>query len=201
MFSSTFLPGMAGSIVSAGTYAGGALLITAEGLVTGSRIEEIATGNNSLKNYLDSNPIGGVVDYESLVEAKDLIFVMYLAAGGEAAKFNREYEELLVASRENSGARLFNTSEELQNHYKKHKDQISKVLGKDNYTIDDYLDDANYIIKNGTYTSELNAYVKFMGRDKYGFVGLDRNTGNITTFHIKTVSYLAEKAPSLGLEK
>ena len=106
MFSSTFLPGMAGSIVSAGTYAGGALLITAEGLVTGSRIEEIATGNNSLKNYLDSNPIGGVVDYESLVEAKDLIFVMYLAAGGEAAKFNREYEELLVASRENSGTKI-----------------------------------------------------------------------------------------------
>ena len=43
------------------------------------------------------------MDYESLVEAKDLIFVMYLAAGGEAAKFNREYEEMLVASRENSG--------------------------------------------------------------------------------------------------
>ena len=106
MFSSTFLPGMAGSIVSAGTYAGGALLITAEGIVTGSRIEEIATGNNSLRNYLDSNPIGGVVDYESLVEAKDLIFVMYLAAGGEAAKFNREYEELLVASRENSGTKI-----------------------------------------------------------------------------------------------
>ena len=57
------------------------------------------------------------------------------------------------------------------------------------------------VIKNGTYTSELNGYVSFMGGKKYGFVGLDRTTGDITTFHIKNVSELIKKAPSLGFEK
>lgn len=37
------------------------------------------------------------------------------------------------------------------------------------------------------------------GSAKYGFVGLDRNTGNITTFHIKTAKELSKKAPSLGI--
>jgi len=36
---------------------------------------------------------------------------------------------------------------------------------------------------------------------KFGFVGLDRATGEITTFHIKNISELIKKAPSLGLGK
>lgn len=44
-------------------------------------------------------------------------------------------------------------------------------------------------------------YIKFVGGNKYGFVGLDRSTRDITTFHIKTVSELSRKAPSLGLIK
>ena len=169
MFSSTFLPGMAGSIVSAGTYAGGALLITAEGLVTGSRIEEIATGNNSLKNYLDSNPIGGVVDYESLVEAKDLIFVMYLAAGGEAAKFNREYEEMLVASRENSGtAQYGDTMGKMGTYVEKPNVEVDWSLYSEHGT--DQMnsrgitkDMVDYYVKNGKALSQNNG-------NKFAFV-------------------------------
>ena len=58
--------------------------------------------------------------------------------------------------------------------------------------------DANYIINNGTYVPELNGYVRFMSGKKFGFVGIDRNTGHITTFHIKNVTELINKAPSLG---
>lgn len=70
-----------------------------------------------------------------------------------------------------------------------------------NYSIDKCLDDANYIINNGTYVPELNGYVSFMSGKKYGFVGLDHTTGDITTFHIKNISELIKKAPSLGFER
>ena len=56
-------------------------------------------------------------------------------------------------------------------------------------------------INNGTYVSELNGYVSFMIGKRYGFVGLDRTTGDITTFHIKNISELIKKAPSLGFER
>ena len=69
------------------------------------------------------------------------------------------------------------------------------------YTLNDYLADANHIIQEGEFTSELNGYVKFMKGDNYGFVGLDRNTGEITTFHIKKTSFLEKNAPSLGIKK
>ena len=89
----------------------------------------------------------------------------------------------------------------LEEHYREHGQEIADVLGEDNYSIDKYLDDANYIINNGIYVPELNGYVSFMSGKKYGFVGLDRTTGDITTFHIKKVSELIEKARSLGFER
>ena len=78
------------------------------------------------------------------------------------------------------------------------------ALGKSEYGIKDYINDANYVVQNGTYVPELNGFVQPLGGTgsaKYGLVGLDRATGNITTFHIKTVSELIKKAPSLGLGK
>ena len=74
-------------------------------------------------------------------------------------------------------------------------------MGEDNYSIDKYLDDANYIINNGIYVPELNGYVSFMSGKKYGFVCLDRTIGDIITFHIQKVSELIKKAPSLGFER
>lgn len=96
---------------------------------------------------------------------------------------------------------VFKNQSLLEEHYGKHGQEIADVLGKPDYSIDRYLDDANYIINNGTYVPELNGYVNFMSGKKYGFVGLDRTTGDITTFHIKNVSELMKKAPSLGFER
>lgn len=93
--------------------------------------------------------------------------------------------------------KLFKNQSLLDEHYGKHGQEIADVLGDSNYSIDKYLDDANYIINNGTYAPELNGYVSFMSGKKYGFVGLDRTTGDITTFHIKNISELIKKAPSL----
>lgn len=50
----------------------------------------------------------------------------------------------------------------------------------------------------------MNGYIKLIGGEgsaKYGFVGLDRHTGNITTFHVKSVKELSIKAPSIGFNK
>ena len=89
----------------------------------------------------------------------------------------------------------------LEQHYTEHSQQIADVMGKSNYSVEQYLDDANYIINNGTYVPELNGYVSFMSGKKYGFVGIDRTTQNITTFHIKNIYELIKKAPSLGFER
>ncbi|WP_035382051.1 hypothetical protein, partial [Fervidicella metallireducens] len=89
-------------------------------------------------------------------------------------------------------------------HFEKHGKEIIDVLGKSEYNLKNYIDDANFIVNNCQYVKELNGYVRLIGGPgsaKYGFVGLDRVTGNITTFHIKTASELAKKAPSLGIIK
>lgn len=97
--------------------------------------------------------------------------------------------------------KLFKNQSLLYEHYGRHGQEIADVLGDSDYSIDKYLDDANYIINNGTYVPELNGYVSFISGEKYGFVGLDRTTGDITTFHIKNISELIKKAPSLGFER
>ena len=97
--------------------------------------------------------------------------------------------------------KLFRNQSLLEEHYAKHGQEIVDILDDPNYSIDKYLDDANYIINNGTYVPELNGYISFMNGKNYGFVGLDSATGYITTFHIKSVSELIKKAPSLGFER
>ena len=87
----------------------------------------------------------------------------------------------------------FSSDDNLLSHFKKHGNQIANVLEKENYTVKNYLADANYIIQNGEFVEELNGYLKFMSGKKYGFVGIDRTTGNITTFHIKSVQELSKK--------
>ena len=98
-------------------------------------------------------------------------------------------------------SKFFKNQDLLNSHFSRHGTEIQKALGKNSYNISNYLDDANFVIKNGTYVKELNGYVRFIGGQKYGFVGLDRITGAITTFHIKKVSELIKTAPSLGLSK
>ena len=87
-------------------------------------------------------------------------------------------------------------------HFDNHGVKIANKLGFGrDYNIDQYIDDANFVIKNGIYVPELNAYVKIpvgIGTARAPFVGLDRLTNEITTFHLKPVSYLERRAPSLG---
>ncbi len=86
-------------------------------------------------------------------------------------------------------------------HFEKHARSVMKALGKTEYNLANYLDDANHVIQSGTWAPELNGYVKLVGGPgsaKAAFVGVDRAAGNITTFHIKTVKELSRSAPSLG---
>lgn len=86
-------------------------------------------------------------------------------------------------------------------HFEKHGVRIANKfdLGRD-YDVKQYIEDANFVIKNGIYVPELNAYVKIpvgIGTARASFVGLDRLTNEITTFHLKPVTYLERQAPSL----
>ncbi|MBA4538855.1 hypothetical protein H1Z61_17585 [Bacillus aquiflavi] len=102
------------------------------------------------------------------------------------------------------GFKTFKTNELLDQHYKKHGNELKNAFNKYNYSIENYLNDANHVIQKGTYVPELNGYVKLVGGKgsaKYAFVGLDRTTEEITTFHLKSVSELMKKAPSLKLMK
>ncbi|WAC71213.1 polymorphic toxin-type HINT domain-containing protein [Roseateles sp. SL47] len=86
-------------------------------------------------------------------------------------------------------------------HFNKHGGEIADVLGHQNYTLEQYLSDANSVIQNGKFVPELNGYAAIpggAGSAKGLFVGLDRTTGEITTMHLKSVSWFGMKAPSLG---
>ncbi|WP_223837357.1 ribonuclease YeeF family protein [Bacillus swezeyi] len=88
-------------------------------------------------------------------------------------------------------------------HFERHAQEIRDAMGKKLYNFKNYLEDANHVIKNGKYVPELNGYVKLIGGKgsaKYAFVGLNRKTGHITTFHVKSVKELMKKAKSLGLQ-
>ncbi len=77
---------------------------------------------------------------------------------------------------------------------------VMDALGKNSYNLSNYVNDENFIIKNGIFIPEMNGYIRLIGGQgstKFGFVGLDRTTGNITTFHIKTAQELAKKAPNM----
>lgn len=94
-------------------------------------------------------------------------------------------------------------NDEAISHFNKHSSEVMQSLGKSSYNFKEYIKDANYIIKQGTFVPELNGYVKLIGEKgsaKYGFVGLDRKTNNLTTFHIKSTKELSKKAPSLGIK-
>ena len=76
------------------------------------------------------------------------------------------------------------------------------MFGFEKYTVEDYVRDANLVIKNGVYSPELNAYVAVAGGRggaKAIIAGLDRvNTNQLTTLHLKDVSFIESRAPSLG---
>lgn len=86
-------------------------------------------------------------------------------------------------------------------HFEKHGAKVAKKLGETNYDVQKYVQDANHVINEGIYVPELHGYVKIPtgpGSAQAPFVGLDRITNEITTFHLKPVSFLEKNAPSLG---
>ncbi|ARC71938.1 MULTISPECIES: ribonuclease YeeF family protein [Bacillus] len=128
-------------------------------------------------------------------------------AGKKVAKVDKSTKAAKDVGKVEQGAKnskliKFKGDEDIR-HFEKHAQEVKDAMGKKQYNLKNYLEDANYVIKNGKYVPELNGYVKLIGGKgsaKYGFVGLNRNTGHITTFHVKTVKELAKKAPSLGLK-
>jgi len=100
----------------------------------------------------------------------------------------------------NIGKKLFKFSgDEAVIHFGKHANQIMKITGKTSYNLKNYVDDANWIIQNGTYSSKLNGYYHYMGNatkggeSLFGFVGMKNGGSAISTFHIKSATQLGLK--------
>jgi len=135
----------------------------------------------------------------------------FLVAGqrpgiGVGKQFTSLFEEPIAAQSCKVGVKTLSFAEGQDVvHFNKHSAELVKVLGGSSYDLIQYLADANHIIKNGTFAPELNGYVKLIGTvggkdPKFGFVGLNRATNNITTFHVKRIQDLIKEAPSLGFQ-
>ena len=86
-----------------------------------------------------------------------------------------------------SGKLSFKSEAILKEHYDRHNPEFGNAFSNPQ----EYLDAANYVIENGEYIPNQNAYVKFYGMGggaNYAFVGLSHDGLFITTFHIKYVS-------------
>ena len=86
-------------------------------------------------------------------------------------------------------------------HFLKHGDQIINATNASEYSVEQYLDDANWIINNGQYIPEKNAFISFMKNVYYGFVGMDQSMENITTFHIKSIYEIIKATGNSCFEK
>ena len=83
----------------------------------------------------------------------------------------------------------FKSDAALAEHFQKHNSEFGNVFN----TPQDYLDTANYVIQNGEYVANQNAYVKFYGMNggaNFAFVGMSHDGSYITTFHLKHVSQI-----------
>ena len=128
-------------------------------------------------------------------------------AGRQVAKYNSSVPTGNGQQWRNSTQKVFKSGE-LERHYSKHGQQVASALNESNYTMEQYLKDANYVIQTGEYSSKNNAYYKYVGfsksgnrkgRTKYAVVGLDKDTGEITTYHIKDIESMHAWDSSLGI--
>ena len=128
-------------------------------------------------------------------------------AGRQVAKYNSSVPTGNGMKWGNGTQKAFKPGE-LERHYSKHGQQVANALNESNYTMEQYLKDANYVIQTGEYSSKNNAYYKYVGfsksgnrkgRTKYAIVGLDKVTGEITTYHIKDIENMREWDSSLGI--
>ena len=133
--------------------------------------------------------------------------VAVAVAGRQIAKYNSSVPTGNGMKWGNGTQKAFKPGE-LERHYSKHGQQVANALNESNYTMEQYLKDANYVIQTGEYSSKNNAYYKYVGfsksgnrkgRTKYAIVGLDKVTGEITTYHIKDIENMREWDSSLGI--
>jgi hypothetical protein len=147
------------------------------------------TGENNTNTWVEQTVTGADDQVEVTVTATQKF--------GTVDDFNASTAEKLTAPKPLS---LKFNGDQAVSHFDKHGKSVMDALGKTSYNLKNYLDDANFVIKNGTYVPELNGYVRLIGGHgsaKFGFVGLNRANSSITTFHIKTVGELTKKIPTL----
>ena len=99
-----------------------------------------------------------------------------------------------------SGAKFgtFSSKASLTQHFDKHGKEFKGIY--DN--VKEYAEGAKYVIKNGTYISEKNAYVRFLGSNgkaNYAFVGM-KSGGRVSTFHVRSVSEMAKDSITLFMK-
>ncbi len=121
------------------------------------------------------------------------------AVGSKLGFFGKGGAEIDLVSQDLS--LIFFKPGEAHAHFEKHRIEISDKFNLNFYSQEQYVNDANHIIRNGKFVPELSAYVMIpsgKGSALAPFVGVDRATGEITTFHLKSISFLEKRAPSLG---
>lgn len=94
--------------------------------------------------------------------------------------------------------KFFKSDKLLEEHFLKHGKEFEGLFKN----AQEYLDGANYVVKNGKYCKELNGYLRFFGaggKANYAFVGMTADGSAITTFGIRSVSELAKVVPWLAV--
>ena len=89
----------------------------------------------------------------------------------------------------------FSSKAKLNEHFTKHGNEFEGLYSN----AKEYAKGAKYVIKEGTYVSEMNGYVKFFGakgKANYAFVGMKKGN-QVATFGVRSVSSLVEKGVSL----
>ena len=119
------------------------------------------------------------------------------AATGAAIGFGAGAIVGAVAGGTSAGLKFgtFSSKTSLAEHFAKHGDEFGDMYSN----AQEYADGAKYVIKNGTYIPEKNAYIKFLGNQgkaNYAFVGL-KSGGRVSTYHVRSVGKMIKDGVSL----
>lgn len=119
------------------------------------------------------------------------------AATGAAIGFGAGAIVGAVAGGTSAGLKFgtFSSKTSLAKHFAKHGDEFGDMYSN----AQEYADGAKYVIKNGTYIPEKNAYIKFLGNQgkaNYAFVGL-KSGGRVSTYHVRSVGKMIKDRISL----
>ena len=89
----------------------------------------------------------------------------------------------------------FSSPDKLLEHFGRHGNEFGNL-----YTnAKEYADGAKYVIKNGTYIPERNAFIRFIGMEgkaNYALVGMKAG-GRVATFHVESVMKMAKSGVSI----